>query len=301
MDSRTELGEFLRARRAQIKPQDVGLPDYGRRRVPGLRREELSMLAGVSVEHYTRIEQGRGVRASAQVLDAISRALGLTDAERAHLHDLAAPKPATRRRAYTPQRAASGLVRLLGQLNDHPAFVLGRRMDVLAWNPMAAALLGDFAAMEPKQRNMARLVFLDEATIALYPDWDRVARETVAFLRRDSARDLDDPQLAELIGELSLKSEPFTRWWNSREVKDKAAGIKRFNHPIVGPLELRYETLYPGGVDDQAMVMYTADPGSPSDTAMRLLSTVAATQERSGASHDGDGPLSVVRQRQQHM
>ncbi len=221
MDSRAELGEFLRSRRAQVKPEDVGLPDYGRRRVPGLRREELSMLAGVSAELYTRIEQGRGVRASAQVLDAIADALGLTDAERSHLHDLAKPRQPARRRARAPQRVSPGIARLLEQLHEHPAFVLGRRMDVLAWNPMAAVLLGDFAALEPRRRNMARLVFLDASTIALYPEWERVARETVAFLRRDSARDLDDPHLAELIGELSLKSEPFTRWWNNREVKDK--------------------------------------------------------------------------------
>jgi transcriptional regulator with XRE-family HTH domain len=275
MDSRTELGEFLRARRGQVKPSDVGLPDYGRRRVPGLRREELSMLAGVSVEHYTRIEQGRGVRASAQVLDAIANALGLSDAERAHLHDLGAPAPTARRRSRAPQRVSPGIARLVEQLHEHPAFVLGRRMDLLAWNQTAAALLGDFSQLEPRERNMARLVFLDPDTIALYPDWERVARETVAFLRRDSSRDLDDPQLAELVGELSLKSEHFTRWWNSREVKDKASGTKRFNHPSVGELELRYETLHPGAADDQALVIYTAEPRTPSDTALRLLSTLA--------------------------
>lgn len=276
MDSRTELGEFLRARRARVKPQDVGLPDYGRRRVPGLRRQELSMLAGVSVEHYTRVEQGRGVRASAQVLDAIADALGLSDAERAHLHDLAAPEPSARGRQRARQRVAPGIARLVEQLHEHPAFVLGRRMDVLAWNPLAATLLGDFSQLDPRERNMARLVFLDEHTIALYPDWERVARETVAFLRRDSARDLDDPQLAELVGELSLKSEHFRRWWNTREVKDKASGTKRFAHASVGELELQYETLYPGAADDQALVIYTAEPGTPSHTALRLLSTLTA-------------------------
>lgn len=278
MDPRTELGEFLRSRRAQVTPDDVGLPDYGRRRVPGLRREELSMLAGVSVEHYTRIEQGRGVRASAQVLDAIATALGLSDAERAHMHDLATPAPSPPRRPRAPQRVAPGIVRLLEQLHEHPAFVLGRRMDVLAWNAMAAALLGDFAALEPRQRNMARLVFLDQSTIALYSDWERVARETVAFLRRDSAHDLDDPQLAELIGELSLKSEPFRRWWNSREVKDKASGVKRFTHPNVGELELHYETLHPGGAPHQALVVYTAQPGTASHTGLQLLATLAGSR-----------------------
>jgi transcriptional regulator with XRE-family HTH domain len=285
MDSRTELGPFLRARRAQVKPQDVGLPDYGRRRVPGLRREELSLLAGVSVEHYTRIEQGRGVRASTQVLAAIANALGLSDAERAHLRDLAAPAASHPQRPRAPQRVSPGISRLLAQLLEHPAFVLGRRMDVLAWNPMAAALLGDFSRLAPRERNMARLVFLDPNTIALYPDWERVARETVAFLRRDSARDLDDPQLAELVGELSLKSEHFRRWWNSREVKDKASGTKRFNHPSVGQLELQYETLYPGAAGDQALVIYTAEPGTPSQTSLRLLSTLIASELHGDLQH----------------
>lgn len=283
MDSRTELGEFLRSRRAAVKPEHVGLPDLGRRRVPGLRREELSMLAGVSVEHYTRIEQGRGVRASAQVLDAIATALGLSDAERAHLHDLAAPTPVPRRRPRRRQRVAPGIEALLEQLHEHPAFVLGPRMDVLAWNPLAAQLLGDFSEMDPRERNMARLVFLDDDTIALYPDWEQVARETVAFLRRDSARDIEDPQLAELVGELSLKSESFRRWWNSREVKDKASGTKRFSHPVVGELELSYETFVPAATPDQALVIYRAEPGSNSQTALQLLTTLA-TEERTAAA-----------------
>jgi hypothetical protein len=172
-----------------------------------------------------------------------------------------------------------GIARLLEQLHEHPAFVLGRRMDVLAWNPLAGALLGDFSALEPRRRNMARLVFLDESTMALYPDWERVARETVAFLRRDSAHDLDDPQLAELIGELSLKSQSFRRWWNRREVKDKASGTKRFNHPLVGEFELRYETLYPGGSEHQALVVYMAEPGTPAHTSLRLLATIAHPQD----------------------
>ena len=285
MDPRRELGEFLRARRAHVKPEDVGLPDYGRRRVPGLRREELSMLAGVSVEHYTRIEQGRGVRASAQVLDAVATALGLSEAERAHVHELAESRGEARRRGRRPQRVAPGLAALLQQFHELPAFVLGRRMDVLAWNPMAAALLGEFGALEPRRRNMAWLVFLDESTIALYPEWERVARETVAFLRRDSVRDLDDPQLAELVGELSLKSEHFRRWWNSREVKDKASGTKRFTHPVVGELELHYQTLHPATHEDQALVIYTATPGMASHNALKLLASLIAPTD--GASPVG--------------
>jgi transcriptional regulator with XRE-family HTH domain len=279
MDSWTELGEFLRSRRAAVKPQDVGLPEFGRRRVPGLRREELSMLAGVSVEHYTRIEQGRGVHASAQVLDAIANALALGESERAHLHDLAAPRAPRRRRPRAPQRVAPGIAQLLDQLHDHPAVVIGRRTDVLAWNPLAAQLLGDFSLLEPAQRNMTRLMFLDEDTIALYPDWERVAREATAFLRRLSARDLEDPQLAELVGELSLKSESFRRGWGSRDVKEKTSGTKRFLHPRVGELELSYETMIPAATPDQALVIYTAAPASRSQTALALLATLAAPDD----------------------
>jgi hypothetical protein len=147
---------------------------------------------------------------------------------------------------------------------------------VLAWNPLAAQLLGDFSLLEPAQRNMTRLMVLDEDTIGLYPDWERVARETTAFLRRLSARDLEDPQLAELVGELSLKSESFRRWWGSRDVKEKTSGTKRFLHPRVGELELNYETLIPAATPDQALVIYTAAPASRSQTALSLLATLAA-------------------------
>jgi hypothetical protein len=215
------------------------------------------------------------------VLDAIANALGLNETERDHVHDLAAPAPTRRRRPRAPQRVLPGIARLVAQLTGHPAVVLGRRTDVLAWNPMASALLGDFSRLEPRMRKMARLAFLDDETIALYPEWERVGRETVAYLRRYTVRDLDDSELAELIGELSLKSEHFRRWWNSREVKDKASGTKRFNHPIVGELELHYETLYPGGTNDQALVIYAADHGTPSHTALQLLTTVAASQQAS--------------------
>jgi transcriptional regulator with XRE-family HTH domain len=276
VDRRTELGEFLRSRRAALKPADVGLPEFGRRRVPGLRREELSLLAGVSLEHYTRIEQGRGVRPSAQVLDAIATALALTDAERAHLHDLAAPAPPSRRRPRPQPRVRPGLQRLLGQMHEHPAFVLGPRMDVLAWNGLAAQVFGDFSRFAPERRNMAWLVFLDDETAALYPDWETVARETVAFLRAGSARDLEDPRLAELVGELSLKSDAFRRWWAARDVKDKASGTKRLRHPVVGELELSYETFIPAGQPEQALVVYSAQEGTPSYTALRLLQTLAA-------------------------
>jgi transcriptional regulator with XRE-family HTH domain len=290
MDQRAELGEFLRLRRAAIKPGDVGLPDHGRRRVPGLRRVELSLLAGVSVEHYTRIEQGRGVRASAQVLDAIADVLRLGDNERAHVYDLANPSGLGRRRSRRPQAVRRGVRRLLDQLHEHPAYVLGRRMDILAWNPLASALVGDLATVPIGQRNVPRLVFLDEATMALYPDWERVAREVVAFLRRDTARDLEDPQLAELVRDLSLKSEPFRRWWNSHEVEAKTSGTRRFAHPGVGELELEYETLLLAADGDQALVVYSAEPGSPSHAGLRLLQTLI-TNNSTSKSQAPQGPV----------
>jgi transcriptional regulator with XRE-family HTH domain len=252
-----------------MQPADVGMHGAGVRRVPGLRRGELAALAGVSVEHYTRIEQGRGVRPSQQVLDAIAGALRLAPAERAHVADLARNASAATATGSSEVRAS--VLRLLEQLDDHPAFVLDRQMDVLAWNRLAAALLGDFARLPPSERNMARLVFLDPRTIALYPDWEPVARETVAFLRRQAAADPGAPRLEALVGELSAASEPFRRWWASQDVRDKAAGVKRFAHPAAGPMELDYESLDVAGAAGQALVVYSAQPGTPSAAALAQL------------------------------
>jgi transcriptional regulator with XRE-family HTH domain len=280
----TRLGEFLQARRAQLSPEAAGITAYGRRRVPGLRREELAQLAGVSVDYYVRLEQGRAHHPSAEVLDALARALQLEEVERSHLHELAAPAPPRRRRA-APERVRPGVQRLLDQLDSVPAFVLGRRMDVLAWNRLGAALFGDPAGRPPIQRNLAWMTFLDPACQGLYPDWERVARETVGYLRHCAGRYPDDPALAELVGELSLKSEPFARWWGGHLVREKTHGLKRMLHPVVGELTLSYETLRLAGDPDQALITYTAEPGSTSETALRLLASWAAPAagERVGA------------------
>src|SRR3954447_3494742 len=190
-----ELGDFLRTRRARLQPQDVGLPDHGRRRVPGLRREELAQLAGVSVDYYVRLEQGRDIHPSDQVLDAIANALRLNEDERTHLNALVRPRPRARRRR--PERVRPTLQRLLDRI-DVPAMIIGRRMDVLAFNPLAGALTAGF-----RERNMLRHVFLDESARDLYPEWDAVAAETVGFLRLAAGADPDDAQLIELVGELS--------------------------------------------------------------------------------------------------
>ncbi|MEU7282650.1 helix-turn-helix transcriptional regulator [Streptomyces sp. NPDC045431] len=273
MDQRTELSEFLRSRRARLKPQDVGLPDFGRaRRVPGLRREELAQLAGVSVAYYTSIEQGKGANVSPEVLDAIARALRLSDAEHAHLTRLAGPTTKKKRTtASRPQRVRPEVRYLLDAMDGVPAFLLGRRLDVLGWNRMARALLGDFAALPDEERNMARLVFLDPNAHDLYVDWESKATEVVSVLRLCAGCYPDDPKLSALVGELSVKSEEFRALWAAHTVQEKGHGVKRLHHPLVGELTLSYETLRLPADQDLSLVTYTAEPGSPSADALRLL------------------------------
>ncbi|MET9403741.1 helix-turn-helix transcriptional regulator [Kitasatospora sp. NPDC002965] len=280
MDQRTELSEFLRSRRARLQPSDVGLPDYGgRRRVPGLRREELAQLAGVSTAYYVRLEQGHGENVSAAVLDAIARALRLSSAEREHLRRIT--KPARRRpgrgRSTRPQQIRPEFQQLLDAMESVPAYVLGRRLDVIAWNPLGNALAGDFAALPPEHRNMAWQVFLDPAARELYLDWETKAADVVGILRLDAGRDPDDPRLTSLIGELSLKSGEFRRLWAAHDIRDKGHGTKELHHPVVGRLTLRYETLRPAEEADQVLVAYHADPGSPSAESLRLLASWTAT------------------------
>ncbi|MET9432721.1 helix-turn-helix transcriptional regulator [Streptomyces sp. NPDC006551] len=282
MDLSAELSEFLRSRRARLKPADVGLPEFGRhRRVPGLRREELAQLAGVSVAYYTRLEQGNGRNVSMEVLDSIARALRLSDTERAHLTHLAKPTVKKKQRAAItrPQQVRPGLRHLLESLDGIPAFVLGRRLDILAWNRMARALLGDFAAMEPEERNMARLVFLGPHARDLYLDWECKATEVVSVLRLYAGCYPDDPALLALVGELSVKSEEFRSLWAAHTVADKGHGTKRLRHPLVGEMTLGYETLkVSGGDPDLVLVTYQAEPGSASADALRLLATWGADE-----------------------
>ena len=273
-DTHNRLGEFLRARRALVTPDDVGLPDLGRRRVAGLRREELALLAGVSVDYYVRLEQGRDTHPSEQVLDALARALRLDHDAVAHLHDLARPAPRRRRRRERPERVRPGVLRLLESWSAIPAFVLGRRMDVLAFNALAGMLHEGFRT----ERNMVRLVFLDPTARDTFPDFDGVAQETVATLRAAAGADLDDPRLAELVGELSLKSDDFRRLWARHEVREKASGTKRMLHPMVGELVLGYETLRVNDAPEQLVVGYHAEPGSASERALALLGAIAAEQ-----------------------
>ncbi|MFE0045805.1 helix-turn-helix transcriptional regulator [Streptomyces albireticuli] len=274
MDQRTELSEFLRSRRARLSPEDVGLtPHGGRRRVPGLRREELAQLAGVSVTYYTRLEQGRGQNVSAGVLDAIAGALRLDRAERDHLTHLARPVTRTRRAPSRPQRVRPAVQHLIDAMEGVPAYVMGRRLDIIGWNRMACALLGDFSAVPAAQRNMAWQLFLDPGTRDLYVEWERKAADIVALLRLEAGCYPDDPGLCALVGELSVKSEEFRSLWAAHDVRDKCFGVKRLHHPLVGPLTLSCESLVLPADSGQQLITYHAEPGSPSAESLRLLAS----------------------------
>ena len=269
--SNTELRDFLRSRRARITPQEAGLaPPPGPRRVPGLRREEVAQLAGVSVDYYVRLERGRHVNVSENVLDALARALNLNDTERDHLFAVAPPGP---RHPMPPQRVRPGLYQVLESLPGIPASVVGRRLDVLAANRMGRALIADFDQRPHRERNMARYMFLDPAARELYRDWEMSARSTVAALHRYAGRWPDDPQLAELIGDLSVRDTDFRRWWADHDVFRHTYGYKRLRHPVVGDLTLDYESLTVTGDPEQSLGLYTAAPGSASEQALRLLAS----------------------------
>ncbi|GAB2735809.1 helix-turn-helix transcriptional regulator [Amycolatopsis magusensis] len=278
-DTNRELADFLRRARAQVDPERAGLPPDGRvRRVPGLRREEVARLAGVSTDYYARLEQGRRIMPSAAVVQAIGRALGLDDAGRAHLEDLIglAAAPA-RRGARGVQRVRPGLYQLLDALDGEPALILGRRTDVLASNRVAKALFTDFDRLPATQRNYARWMFLDEDARSLFADWPDQARAAVESLRFEAGRDPGDRATAELIAELGERSPEFRRWWEEHRVHQRTHGAKRLRHPVVGELTVDYETLTPPGDPDTTLFVYTTEAGSPSRRALDLLASWTAS------------------------
>ncbi|MFF3450419.1 helix-turn-helix domain-containing protein [Streptomyces sp. NPDC002667] len=285
LDRRAELSEFLRSRRARLKPEDVGMPDFGRhRRVPGLRREELAQLAGVSVAYYTRLEQGQGRNVSAEVLDAIARALRLTDAEHNHLTHLAKPKQHKKKQTARPQQVRGSLRQLLDTLDGVPAYITGRRSDVLVWNRMAAAVFGDWSELPAQERNWARMVFLRPEYRELFVEWEQKAIDIVCLLRMDAGCHPDDPRLAALVGELSVKSEDFRRLWATHDVKEKSHGVKLLRHPLVGDLALQFESFRLIGDSELALVTYHAEPESSSAQALRLLASWGTDATRAGSS-----------------
>ncbi|MFG2647949.1 helix-turn-helix transcriptional regulator [Streptomyces sp. NPDC048436] len=284
MSERGRLGDFLYARRSQLRPADVGLKDYGdRRRVAGLRREELALLSGVSASYYTRLEQGQSTGASPEILDAVARALCLGDAERRHLHDLAESgrKRVTARRP-RPERVSATTLHLLSNVDGVPALVSGRRTDVLAWNRLGHALFAAHVNAESPQRpaerpNLARLLFLDPHTRELYADWRAKAKSVVENLRMVAGRYPDDTLLTSLIGELTVKSPEFAEMWTDHRVHPCDFASYEMRHPLVGTLTVTQQSLRLPQAEDQLLVLAVTEPGSPSQEAVTLLARTGCT------------------------
>jgi transcriptional regulator with XRE-family HTH domain len=283
MDNRSEIRAFLSSRRARVSPEQAGIPAYGSRRVAGLRRGEVAALAGVSVEYYTRLERGNLAGASDGVLDALARALRLDDTETAHLHHLAraaGPQPArARARRDRAPEIRPAIRRVLDAMTGVPAFLRNHRFDILAANPLGLALYSPmFAAGPALPVNSMRFTFLDPHAQAFYPGWAQIARSGVAALRIAAAQNPDDQQLMNLIGELSMRSEPFRGWWAAQDVYVHRNGTKRFNHPAIGELDLDFEMLDLPGGDALTILTYSAEPGTPAGDGLTLLAGWAATR-----------------------
>ena len=264
------LAAYLRARRAALRPERVGLADDGRRRVPGLRREEVATLAGLSTDYYVRLEQGRADRPSDAVLTAVARVLQLGGAERAHLFDLARAARAARAPS-SPAALRPALTAVVAGITESPAVIMTESSDVLAWNALAAELIADFPRLDPRERNMARLLFLDPGARAIHTDWERATRDTVGMMRMAAGRHPRAPELLELIEELTRASAPFRRLWSSHHVHEKSHGRKALRHPVAGDLDLEYESFAVPGSPGHMLVVYTAPAGSASETALHRL------------------------------
>jgi transcriptional regulator with XRE-family HTH domain len=263
----SNLGEYLKVRRERLRPEDVGLPAGSRRRVPGLRREEVALLAGISVEYYLRLEQGRDRHPSDQVLDSIAQALQLDHDAETYLKKLANPVRPARRKAARPEQVSSGVQSLIDSWPTTPALVHGRSMTTIAANRMAVALSPFFAPGV----NSVRAAFLEPELRELYRDWDDMTAKAVAYLRSVIVPVMDDPRVVELIGELSLHSDRFRTLWARQDVRQKTSGLTLLNHPQVGPLDLYYEKLALPGAPGQMLITYHAEPGSPSQEKLELL------------------------------
>ena len=286
VDNRQEVREFLVSRRAKITPEQAGLPTGSNRRVPGLRRSEVAALADVSIEYYSKLERGSLAGVSAGVLDAVARALRLDDAERAHLFDLARAADGTsaivrkrsRGKQWVPHRS---LQWTLDAVTAGPAFVRNGRMDLLAANQLARAFYSPvYASATPQQpANIARFQFLDAASHDFYPDWNTFADICVAILRTEAGRNPHDRELHDLIGELSTRSDAFRTRWGAHDVRHHSTGSKTFHHPVVGDITIAYEGLEMAAEPGLTLTIYTAEPGSPSEDALSLLASWAASQE----------------------
>jgi transcriptional regulator with XRE-family HTH domain len=291
VETKKEIREFLTSRRARVTPEQAGLPSYGSRRVPGLRREEVAVLAGVSVPYYTRLERGDIGGASDGVLDALARALQLDEAERAHLFDLARsaqPTTARPRRRRARQRIRPEIQWTLDAITGAAAYVSNERLDILAANALGRALFSELYAEPTRPANHARFVFLDPRAETFYADWDRAARETAAILRSAAGRDPQDRDLSDLVGELATQSAAFRTHWAAHNVRFHATAAKHFHHPVVGELSLNFNRLEIAADDGLTLFTYAAEPGSRSEEALQLLGSWAATVDRDESAHATD-------------
>jgi transcriptional regulator with XRE-family HTH domain len=289
-DVRGEVREFLTTRRAKVTPEQAGLPRYGgRRRVAGLRRDEVAQLAGISIEYYTRLERGNIRGISDEVLDGIAHALHLDDVERAHLIDLvrmASASPAVRRRS-SRQEVRPSIRRLLHSMTDTAAFLRNGRLDILAANPLGYALYSpvfNSPVVGDRRRpaNLARFIFLDDQAAQFYRDWDGIAHAAVGSLRAEAGRAPHDRALTGLAGELSLRSQPFRELWAAHDVEYYRSGIQPFRHPLAGDLDLEYDALELPADPGQTIIAYSAEPGSAAYDALGILASWAATQPQTG-------------------
>jgi transcriptional regulator with XRE-family HTH domain len=283
VDNRNDIRDFLTSRRARITPEQAGLPAFGgHRRVPGLRREEAALLAGVSIDYYTRLERGNLSGVSESVLVALARALQLDEAEHAHLFDLARTanaSPRTRGRQ-TQERVRPSMQRLLDAMTGAPAYVRNGRLDILAANRLGRALYAPVFDDPRRPVNTARFVFLNPRSPEFYPDWDRVAHDAVAILRASAGANPYDKALSDLVGELSTRSEGFRTRWAAHNVKFHRTGIKRLHHPVVGDLELSFESLDLPADPGLRITTYTAEPGTASADGLTLLASWSATLDQ---------------------
>jgi transcriptional regulator with XRE-family HTH domain len=291
VNTRDEIRDFLTSRRAKITPDQAGLPAYGgNRRVAGLRREEVAMLAGVSVDYYTRLERGNARGVSDGVLEALARALQLDEAEREHLFDLVHAANTTaaaraRRRPVKQRQVRPSVQRILDAMTLAPAYVRNGRLDILATNQLAKALFAPIFADPVRPANPARFLFLQSDASEFYVDWDRLAHDTVAVLRAEAGQHPYDRALSDLVGELSTRSETFRQLWAAHNVRHHRTGLKRFHHSAVGDLSLTYEAMELTADPGLTLITYTAEPGSPSQDALNLLASWAATLDQARAAH----------------